>query len=262
MTDFFDTPVAKQDIDVPKVDEKDVPDDDDIEALFSNIVPGTDLRGDDKKPVKVEDIIDVDAMRENMNDVQDVSTSQFVSNSGKLVEGTRNINEKTLIALERSEEIEAELVRQNGRFLEGSDNAKIGVTIDGGLATQQYENAPMMFAEPPKGYISEGVNTFDPNLPDHIFDPGADAQKQEDVKQIETYEPNDPRSPSFIACVNNTCAYRENCLRYRMKNKVTNKFPFFPEECRIDGTFISLDDTDFTAYDSMNTLESNVTPSI
>jgi len=239
-------------------DKTDTSDDD----LFGKIEAGSDLRNvHPDKPATAEDLIDKDAMEENQHpDLLSTDHTGIVPNSGLLKEGTKQVEPDKVADLQRSEEIEADLVREHGRFLEGSDNAKIGVTIDGRLSTDVMNESPMDFAEQPAGFISDGVNTFDDQ---HIiYDPGASAQKLEDVTPVNIEDRNDPRHPSFMGCVNSACQYRSTCLRYRMKNKVQNAFPFFPEECRIDGTYISLDDTDFTAYDAIEAIESNVTPTL
>lgn len=166
---------------------------------------------------------------------------------------TPNMPEDTVESIQRSEEIAAELVRTNGRYIENIDNAKVGKTIQGALNTDPHAvDKPLTYA-----YQSDGVNTSQEQN-NGILDTGYGAQKA-DINP--SHEPNDPRSPDFMICMNTACAYRDNCLRFRMKNKRhINKGLFFPEQCRKDGTYISLDETDFTGYDNFESLDNPQTP--
>jgi hypothetical protein len=95
-----------------------------------------------------------------------------------------------------------------------------------------------------------------------IFDTGTGAQVSDDFATNKSANPNDPRSESFMACSNMMCQYREGCLRFRLKNRRANSFPFFPESCRKDGIYISINESDYTGYDHFDVLSrgaSNVT---
>lgn len=102
---------------------------------------------------------------------------------------------------------------------------------------------------------------FASNKTAQIVDTGLGAQEPDTPTPEQ--QTSDPRArEDFIGCVNKTCERRDSCLRYRMKNKVKNVAPFFPEECIVNGNYISiLDYPDFTAYDNLTQLEDPAVPS-
>lgn len=174
-------------------------------------------------------------------------------------EPTRTIDTKTILDLQRAEEIENELVKTKGRYIESIDNARIGVTIYGedNTAPNQTVKSVIFAKQQEPHYIGNGFNTGDgKNSP---LDTGEGAQKIEENTSYED-EINDPRSDNFLTCMNSACKYRETCVRYRLQNKRANKGLFFPEQCRLEGTYISTEDTSFTGYDNMSTIEDKVAP--
>ena len=169
----------------------------------------------------------------------------------------------------RAEELAADIVKEKGRFIDGVDNAKAGVTFRGpdpsinpahlsSLEGMDY-NSPLpvhqqQYIQNPKHDMkSDGITLKG------ILDTGAGAQRPE--KKVEVSDRDNPESPSFMVCVNKECRYRENCMRYRLNNQRSMKSVFYPEDCRRDGIFMSVDESDFTAYDPLNILESTATPS-
>ena len=164
---------------------------------------------------------------------------------------------------ERLEEIENELVKDVGRFIEHVDNAKPGVPYKTSNSNDpmapfvegmQNLTAPV-FVRPlinelnirSDGFVSEGGV---------VLDTGAAAQPA----VLSSASPHDPASDSFMVCVNKQCAYREGCLRYRLSNRRDNKFPFHPSECRKDGIYISVNETRFTAFDPFDMVEATGVP--
>jgi hypothetical protein len=170
------------------------------------------------------------------------------------------VTKKQAVEIARVEEIEAQLAKETGRFIEHVDNAKVGVPFRQNDSNNP--NSPMLdgveipfaqtFVRPmindyairSDGFSSEGGK---------IFDPGEGAAAPQPV--IDSANPHDPSSKEFIVCANKMCQYREGCLRYRMSNKRTNKFPFHPSECRKDGIYISINDTKFTGFDPFSVVE-------
>jgi hypothetical protein len=164
---------------------------------------------------------------------------------------------------QRLEEIENELVKDVGRFIEHVDNAKAGVPYKTSEANDpmapfvegmQNLTAPV-FVRPlinelnirADGFVSEGGV---------VLDTGAAAQPP----VLASSNPHDPGSESFMVCINKQCAYREGCLRYRLSNRRDNKFPFHPSECRKDGIYISVNETKFTGYDPFDAVEATGVP--
>ena len=137
--------------------------------------------------------------------------------------------------------------RTKGRYIPNIDDAKPGVTfwqptIDNGDLPYKVMNST------PAIDTSTG-----------ILDTGADAQTKEDIAIPEM---DDPRHVNYMSCMNKSCQFREGCLRYRLHNKKSFKAIFYPEECKETGIYQSINDTDFTAYDPFNNLESKNTPSV
>lgn len=107
-----------------------------------------------------------------------------------------------------------------------------------------------------------------PNTFDHLRDENGQidlsigAQEASDVTPAE--KSNDPTSEHFIVCVTRDCPIKENCLRYRLKNKRENKVPFYPEECsRGQGGFIHVNQhPEFTAYDPLDPENLRTMPNI
>lgn len=173
-------------------------------------------------------------------------------------EPKRTLDKELIASLERTEELEAEIVKQNGRYIASVDNVKPGKTIYGEDNTQQTIGNTIFAEQNHVAYRSAGVNTYaDDNAP---LDTGSNAQTTEEIAPND-YDINDPRSPDFMVCMNSVCRYRESCLRYRLLNKRDNKGLFFPEQCRTDGTYISVDNTEFTAYDSFQQVDDPSAPS-
>lgn len=175
-------------------------------------------------------------------------------------EPSRTVKLEVAKDLQRAEEIEAELVKTNGRYIESVDNVKVGKTIYGDDVTKDpnHSVSALIFArQQHPSYIGHGFNTdTDENSP---LDTGAGAHKNK-IEANYDEEINDPRSKDFLVCMNSQCQYRETCVRYRLQNQRPNKAVFFPEQCRLDGTYISIDDTSFTGYDNMSTIEDKVAP--
>lgn len=151
----------------------------------------------------------------------------------------------------RAEEVAADMVKAKGRYIENVDNVKPGVTFRGADADLYSPEMPLPYS----GQVSmraDGV-TLDNVGP---IDPSEGAQ---DINTMpKPGDRDDPTSVHFMVCMNSNCRYREGCLRYRMKNKREMKTVFFPEDCRRDGIYISIDDTKFTAYDPMELIEGPV----
>lgn len=83
-----------------------------------------------------------------------------------------------------------------------------------------------------------------------------DMARSERIEAYNKSDPNDPRDEGFMTCTNNTCPYREGCMRYLMHRKrVKNQGSFFPEECRAEGIYMSKDSSDFQGYESLERLE-------
>lgn len=171
---------------------------------------------------------------------------------------TPNVPAEVVKSLQRSEEIEAELVRSEGRYIESIDNAKPGRTITGALNSSE-EASPLTFAQQEYTFRAEGANV-NPDAGNY-FDTGSGAQTVEDLSEVGD-DPHDPRSDAFMTCLNNNCNYRSGCLRYRMKaSRTKNAAVFFPEQCRADGTYIALTDSDFTGYGSFESIDGMTAPS-
>ena len=226
----------------------------------------------DENPSKDEDPFDILLGNENHPNVLaepiDIDTPAMQQGEpAKIIatpepEPKREIPEDKILDLQRSEEIEAELVKTNGRYIESVDNARVGTTIYGEKVDKDPNRSVKSFVfatqQQEPAYIGNGFNTeHKGNGP---LDTGEGSQKESKLTEVYAEEINDPRSENFLACVNSACQYRETCVRYRLKDKRINQSVFFPEQCRIDGTYISLDDTSFTGYDNMATLEDKVAP--
>jgi hypothetical protein len=172
-----------------------------------------------------------------------------------------NVSEDFSLALVRAEEIEAEIVRKGGRYIPGVDDAKPGVPY----TTKQDERVSMLDGQVFKVPLINSLNINSDGVTIRgggIFDPGEGAQPQSNFQTNKSANPNDPRSENFLTCSNNQCQYREGCMRFRLKNRRPNSFPFFPESCRKDGIYLSINESDYTGYDNFDTLTrgaSNVT---
>lgn len=176
-----------------------------------------------------------------------------------------NVSVDFALDLVRAEEIEAEIVRKGGRYIPGVDDAKAGVPY----TTKQDERVSMLDGQVFKVPLINTLNINSDGVTIRgggIFDPGEGAQPPpvpaSDFKTNKSSNPNDPRSENFLTCSNNQCQYREGCMRFRLKNRRSNSFPFFPESCRKDGIYLSINDSDYTGYDSFDALTrgaSNVT---
>lgn len=162
----------------------------------------------------------------------------------------------------RREEIEAELIRTEGRFIEGSDDARPGTPFNSNSSNNALD-APKSFTQPlAYQYRSDGVD-----FTGDILDTGEGAQQPVphtiDPETGEKYDTADPRSSEFITCGNGNCPYREHCLRYRMKDMRDNMFVFFPEECRTDGVYVNIDDhPDYRGYGKFEATAISGTPNL
>lgn len=151
--------------------------------------------------------------------------------------------------LTRMEEISNEMVKTEGRFIDGVDNARAGTTIDGrDIAKQGNTHSPNMDL-----YMSEeemhglgkmradGVILDDNGVLDTGL--GAQAPVPEDQLETELEAQHDPTSSLFLTCVNKSCAYRAGCMRYRKSaDKTLPQFVFFPDSCRTEGIYIDIQD--------------------
>lgn len=195
-----------------------------------------------------------------------------------------NISADMLLQIQRAEELEAELVRTNGRFIPGSDDARPGVPYKPTPVYNQEQYMNRNVSDTPQlegvkivlplindlNINALGVPTAEANNPKkRILDTGEGAQAAPIMnpelmdhqvydgpnKTIASSNPNDPRSEAFLTCANSMCPHREGCLRYRLKNRRTHSFPFFPESCRKEGIYMPVEGNRFTGYDPFDTLE-------
>jgi hypothetical protein len=165
-----------------------------------------------------------------------------------------NMNLHTSKELVRLEEIEADLVRTKGRYIPNVDDVKPGVPFSSRVDERVSHLDGQTFAVPLISTLninSDGITIRGGG----IFDPGEGAQKKPDFTTIKSANPHDPSSESFTTCSNKLCPYREGCLRYRLKNRRINTAPFFPEQCRKDGIYISINDTSYSGFDPFDQIE-------
>jgi hypothetical protein len=210
---------------------------------------------------EAQDDIDNDMFQANEEnylepDIRDNSTtSDYV---------TPKVSRQRAAHFQRLEEIENELIKAKGRYIEHVDDAKAGVPYKqlgpNGIGDPYLEGFQTA-AEP--AFVVPLINTLNVRADGYaaagglVFDTGANAQPP--LKK--SANPHDPSSESFMVCINKLCSYREGCLRYRMSNRRDNRFPFHPAECRKDGIYISINDTKFSGYDPFATVESGGIPS-
>jgi hypothetical protein len=193
------------------------------------------------------------------SDMRDNSTT-----SDKSDYVTPKVSRQRAAHFQRLEEIENELIKAKGRYIEHVDDAKAGVPYKqlgpNGMGDPYLEG--FQTASQP-AFVVPLINTLNVRADGYaaagglVFDTGANAQPP--LKK--SANPHDPSSESFMVCINKLCSYREGCLRYRMNNRRDNKFPFHPAECRKDGIYISINDTKFSGYDPFATVESGGIPS-
>lgn len=141
--------------------------------------------------------------------------------------------------LQRREEIEAQMIREHGRPNPNVENVQAGKTFNGMQANTLTSGInPNHFINDEGSTRSEGVEF------DGILDTGAGAQKGKPVEELKDAisNSNNPAHDDFLVCINKTCAYREGCMRYRLSNKRVTKAVFFPDSCRLDGVYLSVDD--------------------
>lgn len=227
------------------------------------VTEASDPEPGDENPDPVEAL----KLNNSISDEVAVGNSKLVSK-----ESPTKVTDETTKIMIRQEEIAAELVRTQGRFIEGVDNAKPGTTFTGAQANS-FNNgmSPVEFMAQQSQAKQQSQDTTgitvrsDGITFDGYLDTGAGAQQKTEVEEI-INDPNDPQSDSFITCVNKSCQYRDNCLRYRLSNKRSNKGVFFPETCRIEGIYLPVDDynndpdTPSIALTPLGTLESTSTP--
>ena len=170
------------------------------------------------------------------------------------------VDEELILDLIRAEEIEADLVRKAGRYIESVDNVKPGVPYTDRKDERITHLGESEFAVPLINRLNINADGLTIRGGD-IFDPGEGAQKPEPnpFATNTSSNPNDPRSESFLTCSNKMCAYREGCLRYRLRNRRAQSFPFFPESCRKDGIYVSVNDSEYQGYDPFDQLERGAT---
>lgn len=207
------------------------------------------------KPVTPDSNVNGD---NNGNLVSPTGTNEFFK-------GTPEATQAYVAELSRREEIEAEIIRTKGRYIESVDNARPGVPFNGSHAND-FSVSPMNFVEPTKReYRADGVD-----FSGDIFDTGYGAQaallslpSDPEDPNSKPFDINDPRSAEYVTCGNGNCNYREGCLRYRMKSikPEANKFVFFPDACRADGIYQSIDQfPGFTGYGTFEPTNLTSTP--
>lgn len=155
----------------------------------------------------------------------------------------------------RAEEEAAKLVAQHGRYIPSVDDVSPGKVFQSN--NHVYSNNENAVTSPEKieGAVKVRSNgsVFYAKMPD--------IEGQKPPEAVSKEELSDPRSEHFITCRNKLCPYRDGCLRYRMVSQRTeNQNVFYPSECREDGIYISIDDSDYKAYPPMKVLESSSTP--
>lgn len=219
----------------------------DVDDIFAEFDESQDLRSDkSEKTVKPNAYF----AKKDGNVKEEIveSTREGVNPGSPKVQGT------VLEDMIRAEEMAADLVKQRGRFIEGVDNAKPGVPFRAVESNIYAPEMPLPYADQ-QSIRSDGVVLSNIG----VLDTGDGAQVVEEMPK--PGDRDDPASPHFMVCVNKNCRYREGCLRYRMHNKRSMKTVFFPEDCRRDGIYINVEAHPYDAYDPMEILESNSTPS-
>lgn len=201
------------------------------------------------------------AKRESVSD----NTSDDINAEPHKTITSPKVEKEALNEFIRAEEIAADLVKAKGRFIEGVDNAKAGVTFRGpdasinpalleGIEYNESSN-PKQFIQKPKFPMRADGISFEKG----VLDTGKGAQGEDSMPKVS--DRDNPESESFMVCVNRECRYREHCMRYRLSNQRNMKTVFYPEDCRRDGIYMNIEETDFTAYDPMSVIESKSTPS-
>lgn len=225
----------------------------DVDDLFSGL-EGQDLRGRSEVSNERHKIRQNSQYAKKVNPADETPEVTEDNPKSDRAPGSPKVSGSVLDAMVRAEEIAAELVRTQGRFIEGVDNAKPGVPFKAVEADLEAPDMPLPYANQKYKVRADGIT-----LDIGIFDTGDGAQVSEQVTIASMRD--DPASEHFMVCVNKTCRYRENCLRYRLHNKRDMKTVFYPEDCRKDGIYIDIDESDFKAIEPMSTLESTSTPS-
>lgn len=248
---------------IPVEDRKNILDSD-VEDIFGEL-EGEDLRS--KEPKEHTPSESYYAKRQD-RDLNQPTVDDINAEPHKTITSPA-LTDENLGEMIRAEELAADLVRAKGRFIEGVDNAKPGVTFRGpdpsinpehldSLEGIEY-NSPLpvhqeqYIQKPKRSMRADGITLKG------VLDTGIGAQVSE--KELQVSDRDNPESPNFMVCVNKECRYREHCLRYRMSNQRSMKSVFYPEDCRRDGIYMNTEESDFTAYDPMQILESTSTPS-
>lgn len=181
--------------------------------------------------------------------------------------------------MQRVEEIQAELVRKKGRYIQGSDDIPKAKTLWNPNDPKTNPANPYIASQSRMvTSIARDVSKTDGSLKGDLFAivDGGKAIRSEggtlkhgildtnagapEAPVVSASDNNDPRSENFMVCVNHTCRYRETCMRYRLKDKRSNKAVFFPEDCRADGIYMNVDDVDMKAITPMRVLEPKSAP--
>lgn len=223
-----------------------------------------------QEPLKSSDKPDLPPLnRQDAGDELDVTARVTTDPEMFNKDQPNKVTEAFVERMDRIEEIENEILRTEGRYIEAVDNVKPGMTMQNKLATEYDPMLPMDFIDQSVNEMEEApiIRSDGVILDGHtVFDPARGAKKAPvDVTQATEgggmAPMHDPRSDEFLTCVNKNCEYRQNCLRYRLSSSKPNKFAFFPESCRKEGIFIDISETDYSAYPSMDIIESTSTPS-
>lgn len=231
----------------------------DVDDLFADI-DDTDLTSNHEKQRRVTEYAKKNDVHLNKPVTDEINAVPHKTITSPNLKDNESLND-----LIRAEEIAADIVKTKGRFIEGVDNAKPGVTFRGpdasinpvllneleGIEYNTPVNPNQFIEKPKRDMRADGITLKG------VLDTGIGAQEASPTVN----ERDDPASPNFMVCVNQECRYREHCLRYRLKSERSMKASFYPEDCRRDGIYMNVEESDFTAYPPFNVLESKSTPS-
>lgn len=152
-----------------------------------------------------------------------------------------------------------EYVEEQDERMHPAENLKFATDIFGNVVNPK---------EKKESIHQYGTQIVAPNQYDHMkneeghLDFSIGAQEAHEVAPIE--EASDPTSEHFATCVTRECPIKENCLRYRLKNRKDTKVPFYPEECaQGKGGYLPLSKfPEFTAYDPLDSDNIRTMPQI
>lgn len=225
----------------------------DVNDIFAHIAETADLRSHSTAKYAKRDEPSINSP-EPSESVTDSNTVFDTTTVLDMNEGSPKVTKDTLENMVRAEEVAADLARTKGVFIDGVDNAKIGVPFKAVESDIPIHEMPLRYGDQ-MNIRADGVEFNHMG----VLDTGHGAQGEDTMPT--PADRDNPASPHYMVCVNKNCRYREHCMRYRMNNKRNMKTVFFPEDCRRDGIFQSVDNSDYEAYDPMNILESTSTPS-